>query len=126
MNFNHIYSETDVTNESGVFEYPVSIDDVKDYLRLEGYVDDAESTSDNLSEFDFDDTLISELIQASTEKIESLTGTYLIPKTIEVLFTNGCGNIQLPGPFTTVTQLLNNQGDEITSDNYRVTGNMWV
>jgi hypothetical protein len=126
MTFNHIYSETDVTDESGVFEEPVSLDEMKDYLRLEGYVDSADSTSDDLSDFDFDDRLITETITASREKIESLTGSYLIPKTIEILFTNGSGNIELPGPNTIITQLLNNQGDEITSDNYKVTGNMWV
>lgn len=125
MTLNFIYSETDITDESGVFEEPVSLDEMKDYLRLEGYVDSAESTSDDLSDFDFDDRLITELITASREKFESLTHTYLIPKTIEVVFTNGCGMIELPGPFTSVTQLLDSEGTEITSDCYKLIGNKW-
>jgi uncharacterized phiE125 gp8 family phage protein len=125
MTFNYIYSETDVTSESGVFEEPVSLDEMKDYLRLEGYVDSAESTSDELSDFDFDDRLLTELITTSREKVESLTGTYLLPKTIEIHFTNGCGMIGLPGPFTELTELLDSEGTEITSDNYKLIGNQW-
>jgi uncharacterized phiE125 gp8 family phage protein len=125
MTFNYIYSETDVTSESGVFEEPVSLDEMKDYLRLEGYVDSAESTSDELSDFDFDDRLLTELITTSREKVESLTGTYIIPKTIEVVFTNDCGMIELPGPNTQLTELLDSEDAEITSDNYKLIGGMW-
>jgi len=123
MTFNYIYSETDVTSESGVFEEPVSLDEMKDYLRLEGYVDSAESTSDELSDFDFDDRLLTELITTSREKVESLT--YIIPKTIEIVFTNDCGMIELPGPFTELTELLDYEGTEITSDNYKLIGGVW-
>src|SRR5688572_6496764 len=125
MNFNHIYSETDVSDESGEITEPVTLQEMKDYLRLEGYVDVDESTSDELSEFDFDDDLIEEIITASREKFESLTNTYIIPTTIEIVFTNGCGMIELPGPFTEVTELLDSEGTEITSENYKLIGNKW-
>lgn len=125
MNYNAIISIEDVTDESGVFEEPVSLDEMKDYLRLEGYTDDDESTADDLSEFDFDDLLITELITTAREKFESLTNTHLIPKTLEVVFTNLCGMIELPGPNTEMIELLDDNGTEIESTNYTLVGNTW-
>jgi hypothetical protein len=125
MNYNAIISIEDITDESGVFEEPVSLDEMKDYLRLEGYTDTDESTADDLSEFDFDDLLITELITTGREKFESLTNTHLLPKTLEVVFTNGCGMIELPGPFTTIMTLVDENGTAIESTNYTLIGNKW-
>lgn len=124
MNYNAVISVDDVTNESGVFEEPVSIDEIKDYLRLEGYVDSDESTSDDLSEFDFDDRLIAELIKGGRQLMEEKAGISIIPKTIEAVITNLCGMIELPfGPVISITSLLDCEGNEITSVSYRVIGN---
>lgn len=124
MNYNAIISVQDVTDESGVFEEPVSVDEMKDYLRLEGYVDLDESTSDDLSNFDFDDMLIAELIKAGRQLMEEKAGISILPKTIEAVITNLCGMIELPyGPITSITTLLDCEGTEITSVSYRVIGN---
>lgn len=120
MNYNAILSITDVTDESGVFEEPVSIDEMKDYMRLEGFVDVDESTVDALSDFDYDDLLISETISAARELIEMKTGLTLIPKTLEVVLTNLCGGQELPGPVGDLVSLLDSSGDEIDAE---LTGN---
>jgi len=126
MNYNAEISVNDVTDESGVYEEPVSIDEMKDYLRLEGYVDSDESTSDELSDFDFDDALIADLIKASREAIEEGARISIIPKTLEAVLTNLCGMIEIPcGPVGEIVSVLDEDGVEITSDNYKVIGNKW-
>lgn len=126
MNYNAVISVEDVTNESGVFEEPVSLDEMKDYLRLEGYVDANESTSDDLSNFDFDDRLLTDLIRSSRELIEQKAGISILPKTIEAVITNLCGMIELPfGPVISITSLFDCETTEITSSSYRIVGNKW-
>ena len=127
MNYNAVISVEDITDEStGDFEEPVSIEEVKDYLRLEGFIDIDESTADDLSDFDFDNRLLAEIIKASRQMIEETAGISILPKTLEAVITNGCGMIEIPfGPVREVTELLDCEGTEIESDNYRVVGNKW-
>jgi len=121
MGYNEIYSIRDVTDESGGFEEPVSIDEMKDYLRLEGYVDDDESTADDLSDFDFDDLLISDLIKASREQMEKISASTITRKTWEAVINN-YKMLELPrGPVGDIISLFNDQGVEITT--YTIVGN---
>ena len=69
-NQNLIYDIKDITTESGLPEEPVTLQEMKDYLRLEGFVDEEESTTESLSDFTFDDTLINTMISAARQKIE--------------------------------------------------------
>ena len=99
---------------------------MKDYLRLEGFVDVDESTADDLSDFDFDDRLIAEMIKGSRELIEEKAGISLIRKTLEAVLTNLCGMIEIPfGPVVSVTSLFDSETTEILSTNYKVVGNHW-
>jgi hypothetical protein len=125
MNYNHAEIPKDVTDESGVFEEPVSIDETKDYLRLEGYTDTDESTADDLSEFDFDDPLIADCNKAARLYFEKTLNRTIIPKTLECSpFTNLCGMNEIPGaPIGEIISLFDEDGNEITSDNYKVIGN---
>lgn len=126
MNYNAVISVDDITDESGVFEEPVSLEELKDYLRLEGFVDIDESTADDLSDFDFDDRLLTEIIKTSRELIEETAGISILPKTLEAVITNLCGMIEIPyGPVTSVIELLDEDDEEITSDSYKVVGNKW-
>lgn len=122
MKFNAILNIKDVTEESPGDE-PVSLQEAKDYMRLEGFTDENESTSDDLSDFDFDDDLITSLIITSRELLERKTGSHFIPKTLEVHFTNLRGRIELPGPVGEVSELLDVNGNEITT--YELVGNVW-
>jgi hypothetical protein len=123
--FNAILSVNDVTTESGSPELPVSVQAVKDYMRIEGFVDSDESTSESLSDFDLDDTLITQMIWTAVELLERYTGTHLTAKTLEVYFTNMIGRQELPGPVGEITELLDSNGNEITSGSYEVVGNVW-
>jgi uncharacterized phiE125 gp8 family phage protein len=126
MNYNAVISVEDITDESGVYEEPVSLDEMKDYLRLEGFIDLDESTTDDLSNFDFDDLLITELITAARGLFEETAGISMRRKTLEAVITNLCGMIEIPyGPIVSITSLIDYEGNEITSDNYRTVGNTW-
>lgn len=74
------------------------------------------------SNFDFDDTLIEELITAARIKVEVATGQHLVEKTLIVTVTNGAGNIELPGPVTgTITGVDENEED-YEEDDIKIVG----
>ncbi len=125
-NYNTVVSVDDVTDESGFFEEPVSIEEMKDYLRLEGFVDIDESTAEDLSNFDFDDRLLAETIKGARQVMEEKAGISLIRKTLEAVLTNMCGMIEIPfGPVISVTSLFDSDTTEILAANYTVVGNKW-
>ena len=120
MNYNAVISVEDVTDESGVYEEPVSIEEFKDYARIDGFIDVDDSTSTDT----FDDRLISEMIKAARETFEENCGLSLIRKTLEAVIVNLCGRIEIPyGPVVSVTTLLDSEGEAITD--YTLTGNTW-
>lgn len=126
MNYNAVISIEDISNESGEITEPITVQEVKDYLRLEGFTDTDESTSESLSDFDFDDTLISEAITAVREMFELKCSLSLIPKTLQVVLTNLKGMIELPrGPISSVTGIVNSDGDAIDTDNIKTIGDQW-
>lgn len=126
-NYNAVVSVRDVTDESGVFEEPVSIEEMKDYLRLEGYIDTDESTADELSSFDFDDVLLADMIKGSRQMMEEVAGISMIPKTLEAVLTNMCGMQEIPfGPVGDIVSLYQDDGTtEILAANYTIVGNLW-
>jgi hypothetical protein len=83
MLYNLLIDWEDQTNESGLTE-PVTVQEVKNYLRLEGFIDSSESIS---SEFNDDDVLIANLITSARERLEEFTGLSFIPKTWQIEFT---------------------------------------
>jgi hypothetical protein len=126
MNYNAVISSLDISDESGTITEPVTLQEMKDYLRLEGYVDMDESTSDNLSDFTGDDDLISDLITTARELIEEKAGISVVAKTWETVLTNLCGMIEIPyGPVQSITSLADDQGNDIPSTSYVIVGNKW-
>lgn len=126
-NYNAVVSVQDVTDESDIGNEPVTLQEVKDYLRLEGFVDVDASTADDLSDFDFDDDLIEDIIiPGARQLMEEKAGISLIPKTLEAILTNLCGMIEIPfGPVRSVTSLFDSETTEILAANYTVVGNHW-
>jgi len=123
MGYNEIYSIRDVTDESDLSPEPVTLQEMKDYLRLEGYTDDDESTSESLSDFDFDDDLLTDLIKASREQMEKISASTITPKRWEAVINN-YKMLELPrGPIGTIISLYNDQSVEILSSNYTIVGN---
>ena len=68
--YNLIIDYSDVTTGSTADE-PLTVQEVKDYLRLEGFIDDSESSS---TQFDDDDTLMGELIVSCRERLRLEAG----------------------------------------------------
>ena len=120
MDFNLAYDGENISEDSGPVTEPVTLQEMKDYLRLEGFQDDDDSPAD---EFDFDDTLIETMIQGAREWVEGKTGCSLVWKRMQVPITNLSGGISLPyGPVIGTVTAVNSCGVEITSDNIRLVG----
>lgn len=121
MLYNLLIDWQDQTEESGIVE-PLTVSEVKNYLRLEGFIDSSESLS---SEFNDDDALIADLIRSARERMENYTGLSLIPKTWEIEFTNLNGNFTIPfGPVNAINYLKDDEGDSISTDDYSTSFNL--
>ena len=119
--YNLLIDYKDVTADSDITE-PLTVQEVKDYLRLEGFIDDSESLS---SDFTDDDTLIGELITSARVRLEDYTGLSFIPKTLEIEFTNLAGNFVIPfGPVTEITSLTYSDEDLTAITEYTTTNNL--
>lgn len=109
---NRLIAAIDITAASPGITEPVTVQDIKDYLRLEGFIDDSDSIS---TEFDDDDSLIEDLITASRERLELFTGLSFVAKTWQIEFDNPLGWFELPhGPVTSITSVSNLSGDDVT------------
>lgn len=95
-NYNAIHNVEDITGSGDVTE-PVTLQEVKDYLRMEGFSFDDDSPAD---EFDYDDLLIASMIVEARKWCEQFTGIHFVPKTLQVTLTNGVGMMRIPGPVT--------------------------
>ena len=113
-NQNLIYDIKDITE--GAVTEPVTVQNVKDYLRMEGFVDDDESTTESLSNFTFDDTLISTMITAARKKMEAWCGVSIVDHTWKVMFKNEAGDFEYPyGPVQAFTSLAYKDGTAVGS-----------
>lgn len=120
MLYNLLIDWDDQTSESGITE-PLTVQEVKNYLRLEGFIDQSESIS---SDFNDDDAIIEDLIRSARERIEEFTGLSLIPKTWEIEFTNLAGNFEIPfGPVNQIVYLKDDMGESISTDNFDISLN---
>lgn len=118
QNYNLVHTVKDITDSSGDPIEPVSVDEVKSYMRLEGFQDVGESDS---TQFDDDDDLIEDLIVAARKKLEKLYGISLVNKTLRAVITNLAGDIEIPdGPVISITSLKDRDGSAITD--FMVTG----
>lgn len=119
-NLNEILDYKDVTTDSQFPDEPVSLSEVKDYIRVNGFVD-AESESG--LEFDFDDALLVRMITAARRKAEKFCGISIVFHSWKVLLTNCAGDLELPyGPVQEFTKLSDKDGTEITSSSYKLRG----
>src|SRR5689334_3438146 len=101
--YNLVHTIKDITEVSGDPTEPVTVEEVKSYMRLEGFqdVDESEAT-----EFTEDDNLIEELIISARKRLEKLYGISLVPKTFRATLTNLAGDIEIPnGPVVSITSL---------------------
>lgn len=122
MNYNALFDIIDVTDESTGDE-PVTVQEFKDYLRLEGYIDVDESTADDLSDFDFDDALIAKIIKKARIRVEKRHNVSLVAKTLQGTLTNLCGMAELLyPPIGDIVSLYDEDENEIESTDYKIIG----
>lgn len=115
-NFNQS-SFDDISSSSDVVTEPVTLDEIKDYLRLSGF--------DDSGEFSFDDVLLQTMIKSGREYCEAKTGCSLIPKTIRAYITNGLGMILMPaGPVTGIITGVN-EADVSITDQIKLVGSQF-
>lgn len=118
--YNHIHDVSDITDDSDVIVEPVTVAEMKNFLRLDGFEDDDES-----GEMDFtsDDELIAELITASREGIEKWCGISIVRHRWQVLLTNENGSIELPySNNMTLVSIKNCEDEDIETDDYTIRG----
>lgn len=115
QNYNIILAVKDISESSGPVDEPVSLAEMKDYLRLEGIGGE---------EFDFDDTLIMEFLTTSRQTLEETLGVSIVGHDWEASgLTNTAGNSQLPyGPVNEVTAVLNEDDTAYDTDSIKVRG----
>lgn len=72
---------------------------------------------------DDEDTLITALITAARQKCEAYCGKGFVSRTVTAIVRNDLGNVRLPyGPVTTVTNVYDYDGNELTGSDYNITG----
>jgi hypothetical protein len=127
VKYNAVISVDDVSTDSGEITYPITRQEFKDYARLEGFTDADESTTESLSDFDFDDDLIDDVIAAVTEMFELKCGLSLYPKTLESVLTNLQGMQELPrGPIGSADiSIVDCNGNDVAATSIKTVGGMW-
>ena len=110
QNYNIILDTIDISEGSSVTE-PVSLAEMKTYLRLQGFIDDNDSTA--IPAFEDDDAIIEEMITAARQSLEEKLGCSIVEHTWQAIgVTNQAGNIQLKyGPVTAITAITDEKGD---------------
>ncbi len=106
---------------SAPFTYsePVTVDELKSYLRLNGFIDVNGSTSD--VDFSDDDSLLEEIITGARQYMEEALCISIVPKQWRVVVTNCAGEQTLPyGPVTGIVSFSNYEGTAITD--YKMIG----
>lgn len=118
--YNLIHDVSDITDASEIITEPVTAQEMKNFLRLEGFENDDES-----GELDFtsDDALIEELITASREGLEKWCGISIVRHRWQVLFDNENGNIELPySNNATLVSIKDSDDEDIVEDDYTLRG----
>lgn len=105
--------------ESSPITEPVSLDEAKTYLMMEGFQDVDESTP---LDFDGEDDMLESIIAASRKTVERSTGLHLVSKTIRVLHTNLAGDLELPGPWVAFVSFEDSEGTEVDEEDVTLVG----
>ena len=104
---------------SGVVTEPATLEEIKRYIRQQGFTADDDSGP---SEFDYDDQLLTDMITEARMWVEQYTRIHVIPKVLTVVLLNQAGGIRLPGPVTSTVTLTDKEGEAIATDDYTLDG----
>jgi uncharacterized phiE125 gp8 family phage protein len=90
---------------------PVTLDEVKKWMNIE-------------LDFTFYDALITALITAARAKCEGFVSLSFVSRNVTAILVNDLGGIRLPyGPTGNILHVYDSESNEVTSDNYTITGN---
>lgn len=127
MRRNAIIEYADVSNFSQPVIEPVTVEEFKNYARLQGFEEDNESGEFT---FDSDDAFIAQLITASRMAIEEITGKSLVAHEWKAVIENGYGQVLPFSNGAEITEVIDADGKDITSsittqgiDFKRISGN---
>lgn len=122
QNYNHIRDTIDISNESAPGSEPVTLAEMKVYLRLRGFIDDNDSTA--IPEFTDDDELIEEFIKTARQGLEEELGASIVPHTWKAVgVTNEAGDIRLwYGPVRELTSVKDDEDNTYETDKTKVVG----
>lgn len=127
QNYNDIHDVKDTSLDSPGITMPVTVPELKNYMRLEGFQDDLDSTSD--VSFDTDDDLLEEEIIAAVERLEKYTNLSFVPREYRVVLTNLAGMQELPyGPHGDIIALYYSDDEDYETnevDDVKVVGNLF-
>lgn len=100
------------------FSEPVTVEYFKQWARLEGFVGSDES----LSEFDYDDTIITDLSAAARAIIEKYNAISIVTHRWELTITNCAGFSEIPnGPVNAIGSWVDCEGNSLMSE-YKLLG----
>lgn len=93
------------------YNEPVTVAEFKKYARYEGFT----GSDGSLSEFDYDDELISDTITAARELAEKCCGISIVTKGLRAVITNCAGGQEIPeGPVNAISSWKDKDGTDIT------------
>lgn len=100
------------------YDEPVTVPEMKSYMRLEGFT----GSDGSLSEFDYDDTIIEEMITAARETIEKYCGISIVTKILRAVITNCAGLQEIPqGPVNAISTWVGKDGKDLMGT-YKILG----
>jgi len=115
--YNALLSSKDVSDDSGIITEPVSLLEMRNYLRIQAY----NSGSGTLT---FDDALITDMISAARQMLEERLSISIIFHTWEIALTNLAGRSEIPyGPVIKIWSVSDNTG---AAQTYLTEGNLFL
>lgn len=92
---------------------PVTLEEAKDFCKIE-------------LDYTNDDDLVESLITAARQMCEKFTNIGFVNREIVVVINNGNGGSYLPyGPIVDISEVLDCEGSELTTDEYTISGVQW-
>jgi len=107
--------------DSGEVTEPVTLPQVKNYLRLAGFVSDTSGEQ----EFDYDDDILTAMITEARMWVEKFTGQYIVPRSLTVVLLNQAGFIELPGPVVGTVSFADADDSGIDPTDYKIIGTVF-
>lgn len=113
----------DFTESDSPGSEQVTLEETKEYLRLQGFIPEGESPSTSLTDFDDDDSIIESMISDAVSRLQAASNVSLRNNELSGIVTNLAGRIELPfSPINEITELLDSEDDAFEADEIELIG----